>query len=512
MVKNTQERTAKKFYIKGMHCASCEMIIEKKLGKENGVILADVDLNKGSVEIETLGNNLFSESYLNYLFKDDDYTFSDKPFVKQAPVKVQTECEIVCEEESSGGANYTPYMLAALLLAGFYILQKTGFASLISVNSQSSLPVFFLFGLLAGLSSCAALVGGIILSLSKQWLSIYHKNDSVLKKSEPHILFNTGRVLGYGVFGGLLGLVGNVFRISPTFSASLVIAVSFLMILLGLQMLGVKALAKYQIRFPKSFTRRFSNEENFQGRFGPFLMGALTFFLPCGFTITVQALALASGNPLQGALIMAMFALGTVPSLLAIGLSSVKLFGNPKAAKQFLTIAGILVLAFAFFNINSQLSVLGVSNISDVLAVATIPGTSNQGRDTALVPVVSGKQIIKMEASSRGYTPNRFRIKVGQPVRLEVTDVGTSGCTNAIISKLWDGQIPLTLGTTSIKEFTPSKAGVYKFSCWMGMISGTIEVVDGTGTLGAANTKPIETGAKGCGCGGGGSGSCGSSK
>ena len=90
--------------------------------------------------------------------------------------------------------------------------------------------------------------------------------------------------------------------------------------------------------------------------------------------------------------------------------------------------------------------------------------------------------------------------------------MGTSGCTNAIISKLWNGQISLTQGKTSVKEFTPSKVGLYKFSCWMGMVSGTIEVVDGTGSSGTTtSTKPIESGAKGCGCGGG-SGSCGGSK
>lgn len=285
-----------------------------------------------------------------------------------------------------------------------------------------------------------------------------------------------------------------------------------MMVLLGLQMLGVKALAKYQLRFPKALTRKFSNEENFQGKFGPLLMGALTFFLPCGFTITSQALALSSGSPIQGALIMGLFALGTVPGLLAIGLGSVKLFSNPKMSQQFSIIAGILVLFFAGSNINSQLSVLGVSNIGDVLGAVSTAQSANAGSVTGLVPVEGGKQIIRMDASSTGYSPSRFKVKVGQVVRMEITDTGTSGCTNAVISKLWDGQIPLTEGQTSTKEFTPTKAGVYKFSCWMGMVTGTIEVVDSTGSSGPANAKPIGTGAKGCGCGGGGGGSCGGSK
>lgn len=113
-----------------------------------------------------------------------------------------------------------------------------------------------------------------------------------------------------------------------------------------------------------------------------------------------------------------------------------------------------------------------------------------------------------MNASASGYSPNKFTIRVGVPTKMEVTDTGTSGCTNAIISKLFEGQIDLTPGKTTIKEFTPAKVGVYKFSCWMGMVSGTIEVVDDTGSVGT-NTAPVATGAKGCGCGGGGSGSCG---
>jgi plastocyanin domain-containing protein len=85
-----------------------------------------------------------------------------------------------------------------------------------------------------------------------------------------------------------------------------------------------------------------------------------------------------------------------------------------------------------------------------------------------------------MDASSTGYTPNTFTVKAGQPIRWEITDRGTSGCTNAIIShSLFDGPIYLVPGTTSIKEFTaPTTPSTYRFSCWMGMISGTIVIVN----------------------------------
>ena len=43
----------------------------------------------------------------------------------------------------------------------------------------------------------------------------------------------------------------------------------------------------------------------------PALLGVATILLPCGVTLSVEALALASGSPWQGAAIMAVFVAGT---------------------------------------------------------------------------------------------------------------------------------------------------------------------------------------------------------
>jgi len=197
---------------------------------------------------------------------------------------------------------------------------------------------------------------------------------------------------------------------------------------------------------------------------------------------------------------------------LTIGLSAVKFSQKPHLANKFLKVAGVLVLFFALYNINAQLNVLGFSSFSDI---KLNPGNQSSIDNSAegLPPIVNGKQVIKMEASSSGYKPNYFKVKTGVPVRWEITDKGTSGCTNAIISRgLFSEEIALTPGKVSIKEFTPEKPGKYKFSCWMGMVSGIIEVVDGKITSGAvANAQELEqsdeiipSGAQGCGCGCGG--------
>ena len=492
------------YFIKGLHCPSCELLIEKRLKKTTGVVFADVSLTKNTLTIETKSEIKITPQSLNEMFGADGYSFSQKPF-KVASVSLDDSCPTPTSQSTT---LISSIFYALLFILGYIYLSQSGFSTAISVNAQSSLIVFLFFGLLAGVSSCAALVGGIVLSVSKQWLSLYKTDDSFIKKAQPHLLFNVGRVVGYAFFGGLLGLVGNYFRLSPIVSASMVIGVSLLMMLLGLQMLGIKALQRFQIRLPKSITGKLSDESNFSGRFAPLLMGALTFFLPCGFTITAQALALASGSPLTGSLIMGLFALGTVPGLLAIGLGSVKLYSSPRLASNFSVIAGLLVLFFATFNINAQLSVLGISNINDLVGSPTSSRTTlNTGE---LPPIVNGKQVVKLNASVSGYTPDRILMMANTPTRWEITANNISGCTNAIMSRgLFEGQIDLVDGTTSVKEFTSPKPGTYKFSCWMGMVSGTITVVDSTGNSGLPDVAPAESGAQGCGCGGGGGTTCG---
>lgn len=501
--------------IKGMHCTSCELLIEKKLIELPEIEAVDASAAKGEVTIYYQDKRP-TEEKINELLEGDGYCLCETGEFLGQTATVSTGLK----------GLLTSVVIAGAVFAGFLLLNRLGLSGLVNVSASSSLPAFFFFGLLAGVSTCAALTGGIVLSMSQQWQEGYAKNDSLSEKMKPHVLFNAGRIASYALLGAILGVIGNKLQLSLTFSALLVIAVSIFMILNGLKMVGVKALQGFQIALPKSLAHKATDQKNFQGKYMPLIMGFLTILLPCGFAITTESLALLSGNMVQGALIMAAFALGTAPGLLAIGFSTVKMGSSSKAA-TFSKIAGALVLLFAFFNINSQLNVLGLPSLNNfslkASANAQTDGIGNRKSivaavDTSgLAPVVNGKQLLQMQASARGYSPNYFKVKAGIPVRWEITDTGTSGCTNAVMSNsLFEGQIALTPGQVSVKEFTPTKTGRYKFSCWMGMITGAIEVINQDGSA-AANTgvaaAEIPSGAKGCGCGGGGgTGSCGAAR
>lgn len=451
------------YKIKGMHCASCEIIIEKKLLELPGIKSVDATTSRSEAVVVYEGNEPSLEK-INNLFKKDNYSFSKDNSDNQMEQKPKSQ---------KVSPSLVAFNIAIFIVIAFLFLQFLGISNFINLSSKSSLVAIFGFGLLAGISSCAALVGGIVLSMSKQWNSLYNTEDSMSKKLQPHIMFNFGRFLSYAVLGGVLGAIGSSLQISLTFMSFLIIVVSVLMIIIGFQMLGVKAFQRFQFSVPKSATKFVASEKNFKGKHMPFLMGATTFFLPCGFTITAQSIALLSGNIISGALITGVFALGTAPSLLLIGLGSVKFSERPHIAKTFSKVAGFLLLFFAFYNISNQMNVLGFTGFN-----------FNQNQNSIVLEedlpsIVNGKQILKMNAGARGYSPNYLKVRVGVPIRWEITDTGTSGCTNAIISKgLFDGEIRLTPGKTSIKEFVVSKAGKYRFSCWMGMVSGIIEAVD----------------------------------
>jgi len=491
-----------KYFVKGTHCASCEILIEKRLLEQNNVKSVEASNQKGEILIEYEGEKLSSD-YLNKLFKEDGYFF----------VEASAKNEKIVEQKNSN-SNYNLIMAVvtgAFIFLAFLFLNKLGFTKWVNVSESSSLPAFFLFGVLAGLSTCAALVGGLVLSMSKQWNEIYANKNTTIQKATPHLMFNAGRLVGYALLGGVLGLVGSKLQLSLGFSSVLVLGVSILMFFLALQMLGVKAFQKFQISMPKFMTRFVANEKNFKGKYMPFIMGGLTFFLPCGFTITAQGLALISGSFLQGGLIMLAFALGTLPVLLSIGLSSSKLTNNKKLSERFLKTAGVVVLFFALFNANNQMNVLGYSNIKDVFGGTAQSATKNQANNNNndLPPIVNGKQVIKMEAVASGYSPNYFKVRVGVPVLWEIIDKGTSGCTNVIVSRsLFSNDIKLTPGKISTQEFTPKKVGKFKFSCWMGMVSGVIEVVDSKTSSSDDKDEVVPSGASSS-CGGGNGGSCG---
>lgn len=140
----------------------------------------------------------------------------------------------------------------------------------------------------------------------------------------------------------------------------------------------------------------------------------------------------------------------------------------------------------------NQSKVIQVVSITVIAAAILISGyillkpkgqTTLQNQNIeGLAPMVDGKQVIKTTVLAVSYNPNYFKVKAGVPVKLEATSSGEPGCDSGVmVSKLFpDGSLYLNpdKGQVAIKEFTPQSTGKYTFSCPMGMVRGTIEVVN----------------------------------
>lgn len=214
---------------------------------------------------------------------------------------------------------------------------------------EFSLISVFLVGLLGG-GHCVGMCGGIVGAVSMS-----------LPQAKPKLHFlaayNAGRIISYSLAGALAGAVGassfflsNVLPIEKT----LYCAASLMMILLGLYLAGFSAMLTRVESLGANVWKRI---QPFGKRFIPvktksqaFCLGMVWGWLPCGLVYSVLIAALASGSASQGAIIMLCFGLGTLPTLLAMGMTAVKL-------KQYLQqswvrkLSGLLIITFGLLGL-----------------------------------------------------------------------------------------------------------------------------------------------------------------
>ena len=445
----------KKYSIQGMHCSACEILIRQDIENIEGIKKADVSLGAAQVVIHAKSKkDIPSANSLNKIFNEAGYTFYEG-LAKDKPLKRNDIHKVL--------------VLAALFIIIFYFFEKSNFLGRYSINAGSSLFAFFLFGMAAGLSSCAALVGGLLLSVSKKWNDIY-SNDS-RKSILPFLYFNGSRIITFALLGGLLGFFGSFFKISITATAVVAILISLLMVVLGLQMLGIEWFRKISFNFVPRNPYLNRNKE-FQGKYVPILVGASTFLIPCGFTIIAQTNALNSGSFYLGFMQLLAFSLGTLPVLGLISFSSVKFYSNPVFAKRFSIFSGILIVFFALYTLNAQLNVLGIKSLSDIRfsdAAESEPIYKQGGKDY---------QVMNMEAKGFEYSPRVITIKSGVRTVWNIYEEKTLGCAKAVYARgLYKDVIYLKPGLNSV-EFTAPKKGTYKISCSMGMVNPvTVKVI-----------------------------------
>jgi len=468
--------------IRGMHCASCELLVEEQLKKLPGVDGVKVNQKQALAEIK-FNSSPPSETNIARAVQEAGYEVGQKE--KQPWF-------------SRNLIDYKDLARAGLIILIIYLLASwLNLFSFDSGSQNSGVIVALLIGLVAGVSTCMALVGGLVLGLSARHADL-HPEATPMQKFRPHLFFNLGRIVGFALLGGLIGFMGKAFSPSANILGFLTIVIGGVMIFLGLKLIEIfPALKDKSITLPSGIARflGLKKETKEYSHRSSLIMGALTFFLPCGFTQAMQLYAVSTGSFWQGAAIMGLFAIGTAPGLLGIG-SLTAVFKGRKARLLFMT-AGLAVIIFGWLNIANGSHLLGSEVDTNNSAVAI----SNQE-----------VQEVRMTQGGNGYSPSTFTVEKGRPVKWIINSTSPFSCASSIVMRKYGISQSLKAGENII-TFIPTATGEIPFSCSMGMYRGKFIVVEAKETtsvsasvstdisLNFASSCSISGGCGGCGGG-----------
>lgn len=448
---NNQTLKTYTFHVNGMHCNSCVVLTESELGDLKEVVKVKSSLKTSSIEVTGYFGDKEPEHVagdLSEVLKPHGYTLSlekHKYSVKWSDFKIAL-----------------PVAVAFILV--FIILQKLGIVNLIN-TSNVSYGTAFVIGLIASVSTCMAVVGGLVLSMSANFAK---EGDKV----RPQILFHIGRLVSFFILGGVIGSIGSVFQLGATGTFVLGLIVALVLLILGLNLLDIFPWAKkLQPTLPSFIGRHIHGLKNVNHTLTPLLLGIATFFLPCGFTQSMQIYTLTTGNFWTGALTMSAFALGTLPILALLSFSSLGIHKKAQSGIFFKT-AGLIVIMFALFNL--------INSLGAIEMIPSIRGGNSNSYDQGLVNNVSiadGKQIIEITAKG-GYSPRVTTAKAEMPTTLKVNTNGTFDCSGALaIPSIGYRKNLQPSGTVDI-DVPEQKVGTkLRGVCAMGMYSFTINFI-----------------------------------
>src|SRR3989338_7466408 len=327
------------FHVNGMHCKACVVHTESELNDVPEVTKAKSSLAARTVEVTGDFGDKDSEQiarYLSEVLKPHGYTLS--------------------LEQQRHSAKWSDFRLALPIAFGFIalfiILQKLGIVNLIA-TSEAGYGTAFTIGLIASVSTCMAVVGGLVLSMSANFAK-----EGL--KARPQVLFHVGRLVSFFLLGGATGALGSAFQLDSTSTLILSLIVALALLILGINLLDVFPRAnKFQLTMPSFIGKRVHGLKNINHTLTPLLVGVVTFFLPCGFTQSMQIYTLTTGSFVTGALIMGAFALGTLPVLALLSFSSLGIHKKAQSGVFFKT-AGLVVIFFGIFNLINALVAAGI--------------------------------------------------------------------------------------------------------------------------------------------------------
>lgn len=511
--------TRKRIRIGGMTCISCQNKIERKLKNAAGVKEVSVSYRTGYADI-VYDTDLITKKDIRAIIEKLDY-------------------EVLPDAGREKADIGRLVSLLIIMVSMYVLLWKSGILNLLVpsqlADTKMGYGMLFVVGLLTSVH-CIAMCGGINLS---QCIPREEKEtENKWEAFRPALLYNLGRVISYTVIGFFLGLVGLLIGgsfeagVSAMVQGTVKIIAGVFMVIMGINMLGIFPwMRRLNLQMPKFLAVRIGRKKA-AGR-QPLLIGLLNGLMPCGPLQAMQIVALASGNPFAGALSMFLFSLGTVPLMLGLG-SLVSALGR-RFARTVMNAGAVLVVVLGLAMLSQGGSLSGLLLPDRLLfliiilciigVIASLPSDRKlyKGIGIAAVIVVmfgggfafkclnqaaglneanaavsetelaDGVQVVNSTLEPGKYPS--ITVKAGIPVRwvIDAPSGSINGCNYKMLLTEYNIVHEFTEGENII-EFTPTEAGTVQYSCWMGMIYGSIVVTEGAGESAGVSEEPSSAG------------------
>jgi len=442
----------KKLRIGKMTCVSCQNKIEKKLRNTAGIEKAEVSYNTGTALV-TFDTDIISFQSILGIIENLGYSV------------------LPDQGQERKDTNRTVGIL--IIIASLYmLLEQSGLLNLL-VPSQLAdetmgYGMLFIIGLITSVH-CVAMCGGINLSQCIPKSGQEELNQGRIAALRPAFLYNLGRVISYTAVGFLAGGIGAAVTFSNTFQGVLKLAAGIFMVIMGINMLGIFPwLRRLNPRMPKFLAVKIQKEKSKSS--SPLIVGLLNGLMPCGPLQAMQIYALSTGNPFSGAISMFLFSLGTVPLMFSLGALSTVL--SKKFSNRVMTAGAVLVVVLGLSMFTQGISLAGISPSS---YLPGLESSGNKQEGSGEIKIEDGVQVINSTLSPGRY-PN-IKVQAGIPVKwiIDAPAGSINGCNNRMIIREYGIEYSFHTGE-NVVEFTPDKTGKIPYSCWMGMIRGSINV------------------------------------
>ncbi len=332
-----------------------------------------------------------------------------------------------------------------------------------------NLGAVFLAGLFTGGITCAAVQGGLLATAlagnkryehtSSRWLGI---GGFLISKLFVHI-----------IFGAFLGGLGSVLFLSVRQMGWLQLVAAAYMCGVALAMLDVHPFfRRFLLTPPRWLGRRLRSESKSGQVWAPILLGVLTVLIPCGATQAIMTQAITTGNAWSGAVLLAVFVVGTMPMFTILGMGFAKAIA---ASSRWLPrVAGLVVLGLGLWNINSSAIVLG-SPVYAQRVARSFYCTITFCPVNLLPPVTQ----VNIQITGNGYRVDRPVLAAGKKITLHLENINATGCQQAFTIPSLNVSKIVGMGKSAQVEFVaPDKPGILAYSCGMGMYPGEFTVVN----------------------------------